>query len=128
MHCVVETVSFSKAAASAGMAEEEIVRLKVFLSENAEAGEPIVGTGGARKLRFAKPGRGKSGSYRVVTFYTGDDIPVFLMDVYAKGEKINLSARERAELKKELDSFAEEYRESVRDRVQEMKRMSEVAS
>ncbi len=127
MHCVAETHAFRRAASNAGMAEEEVVRLKNFLAENPDAGDLIKGTGGARKLRFAKPGRGKSGSYRVVTYYTADDIPVFLMDVYAKGEKINLSARERAELKKELETFAEEYREMISERVREM-RKSEIAS
>jgi hypothetical protein len=83
MHCVVETHSFRKAASDAGMSEEEVLRLKNLLSECPDSGDLIKGTGGARKLRFAKPGRGKSGSYRVVTYYCADDIPVFLMDVYA---------------------------------------------
>lgn len=128
MHCVVETDTFKAAASDSGMSEDDVVRLKIFLSENPDAGDLIVGTGGARKVRFARSGRGKSGGYRVVTYYTADDIPVFLMDVFAKGDKINLSARERNELKKELDAFAEEYRNSVRERVQEMKRKTEVAS
>lgn len=127
MHCVVETHHFRNSAAEAGMGDDEVLRLKVFLSENPDAGDLIPGTGGARKLRFARPGKGKSGGYRVVTFYTGEDIPVFLMDVYAKGEKINLSARERVELKKELESFVKEYRQGMSERVQEMRR-SEKAS
>lgn len=109
------------------MADDEVVRLKNYLAEKPDAGVLIQGTGGARKFRFAKPGKGKSGGYRVVTYYTADDIPVFLMDVYAKGEKINLSAKERAELKKELETFAEEYRTTMSERVREMKRV-EIAS
>lgn len=109
------------------MTEDEVMQLKNFLSERPDAGDLIVGTGGARKVRFAKSGKGKSGGYRVVTYYTAEDIPVFLMDVYAKGEKINLSQRERVELKKELESFADEYRAMVREKISEMRR-SEVAS
>ena len=105
------------------MTDEEVSRLKVALSQEPDAGDPIPGTGGARKFRVAKPGGGKSGGYRVVTFYTGTDIPVFLMDVYAKGEKINLSAAERVALKKELEAFAEEYREMVRERVLDMRKV-----
>lgn len=127
MHCVVETHVFRKAAADVDMSEDEVVRLKNFLAENPDAGDLIVGTGGARKVRFARPGKGKSGSYRIVTFYTAEDIPVFLMDVYAKGEKINLTAREKADLKKELETFAQEYRESMSERVRIMQR-SERAS
>jgi hypothetical protein len=122
MHVICETHEFSRAAAEAGMTAEEVARLIVFLSETPEAGDLIVGTGGARKLRFAPTGRGKRGGYRVVTYYCADDIPVFLMDVYAKGDKVNLSARERAELKKELELFAQEYRAMVRTQVLELKK------
>jgi hypothetical protein len=114
MHAVCETHEFQRAAADAGMTSDEVTRLALVLSENPDAGDLIVGTGGARKLRFAPSGRGKRGGYRVVTYFCADDIPVFLMDVYAKGDKINLSAAERAALKKELETFAREYRETMR--------------
>lgn len=109
------------------MTDDEVMRLKNLLADNPSAGELIVGTGGARKYRFAKPGRGKSAGYRVITYYAAEDIPVFLMDVYAKGEKVNLTQAERVELKKELETFAEEYRATIRNKVREMRR-SEVAS
>ncbi len=127
MHCVVETESFKQAAAASGMSEDEVTRLKNQLSAQPDSGDVIQGTGGARKLRVGKPGKGKSGGYRVVTFYSGEDIPVFLMDVYSKGDKINLSPRDRADLKKELEAFVDEYRESVRERVCDMK-VAKVAS
>jgi hypothetical protein len=127
MHAVCETHEFERAAAEAGMTPDEVARLTLILSETPDAGELLVGTGGARKLRFAKAGRGKSAGYRVVTYFCADDIPVFLMDVFAKGDKINLSARERAELKKELETFAREYRESMRDRVIELKAKGEAS-
>lgn len=53
------------------------------------------GTGGCRKLRIARPGQVKSGSYRVITFYTGPDWPVFLLTVFGKNEKANLTKAER---------------------------------
>jgi hypothetical protein len=123
MHTVCETHSFRGSANDAGMEPDELVRLKNFLSEHPDAGELIVGTGGARKLRFAPTGRGKRGGYRVVTYYCAEDIPVFLMDVYSKGDKINLSASERADVKKELELFADEYRASVRLKVMELKKL-----
>jgi hypothetical protein len=121
LHAVCETHTFRRSAAEAGMTSDEVAALTLFLSEHPQAGDLIVGTGGARKLRFAPTGRGKRGGYRVVTYYGGDDIPIFLMDVYAKGDKINLSAGERAELKKELELFAQEYRAMVRTRVIELR-------
>jgi hypothetical protein len=74
-----------------------------------------------------RPAAGSAPGYRVVTYFCADDIPVFIMDVYAKGDKINLSAAERAELKKELEMFAREYRETMRDRVTELKARGEVS-
>ncbi|MCX2699292.1 type II toxin-antitoxin system RelE/ParE family toxin [Ochrobactrum chromiisoli] len=106
------------------MTEDERLRLNNLLAESPMAGELIQGTGGARKLRFAKPGKGKSGSYRIITYYAAEDVPVFIMDVYAKGEKINLSAAEKAELKKILSSVAEDWRASVREKVKEMRTAS----
>ncbi len=72
------------------------------------------GTGGARKLRFAGRGKGKSGGYRVITFFSGSDIPVFLLNVFAKGEKVDLTPGERRELAGILSSLAETYRAGVR--------------
>lgn len=54
--------------------------------------------GGARKFRFARPGGGKSGGYRVVTAFCGPDTPVFLITVFAKGEKDNLTRSEAQQL------------------------------
>ena len=70
----------------------------------------IEGTGGARKVRFAGKGRGKSGGYRVITFYTGPDIPVFLLNVFAKNEKTDLTPKERHVLKTILANIVEAYR------------------
>jgi len=77
---------------------------------NPAAGDEIKGTGGARKVRFAGKGKGKSGGYRVITFYSGNDIPVFLLNVFAKNEKIDLSQAERNDLKMTLAALANTYR------------------
>lgn len=88
-----------------------------------EAGDIIKGTGGARKLRFGFRGKGKSGGVRVITYYGGDDIPVFLLDVYDKTVKINLTQAERNALKVELASMAEQYRETNQQKIRDLKRM-----
>jgi len=105
MHTVVETQAFSRAAAGAGMSEVEIENLTTYLASNPTAGDELKGTGGCRKIRVTARGKGKSGGYRVVTFYSGLDIPVFLLTAFSKGEKANLSKGERgalADLTKEL--------------------------
>ena len=73
------------------MSEDEIFALTGYLARHPTAGEVISGTGGCRKLRWAGRGKGKSGGYRTITFYSGMMMPVYLLTVFGKGEKANLS-------------------------------------
>ncbi|MFG1379663.1 type II toxin-antitoxin system RelE/ParE family toxin [Xanthobacter autotrophicus] len=95
MHSVIELSTFIRAAEDLGLTEAERTFIVDLIASNPEAGDPIVGTGGCRKLRVAGQGRGKSGGYRVITFFTGPIIPAFLITVYGKGRKANLTASER---------------------------------
>lgn len=99
MHTVVETPAYLASAKDEGVDEDERAEIVRFLSSDPTAGDLIVGTGGARKVRFAGRGHGKSGGYRVITFFAGDDIPVFLLDIYGKGNRANLTKAERNELR-----------------------------
>jgi hypothetical protein len=81
------------------------------------AGNLIQGSGGARKVRFAGRGKGKSGGYRVITFYSGARLPVFLLTVFGKAQKIDLTQAERNELRRELAGLVEDYRKGVRRHV-----------
>ncbi len=77
------------------MTEDDISEVVTIVSQDPHAGVVIKGTGGCRKLRIAGKGRGKSGGYRTITFFGGDELPVFLITVFSKGEKVNLSQKER---------------------------------
>ncbi len=109
MQTVIETADFLKDAKDAGLSEEERREIVDFIADNPLAGDEISGTGGARKVRFGAKGKGKSGGVRVITFYSGDAIPVFLLNVFAKGDKVNLTKAERNTLKKILGSVADAY-------------------
>jgi hypothetical protein len=113
LHVVVETPDYLRDAQQAGLTTEERMRIVARLSGDPSAGVEIPGTGGARKLRFAGRGKGKSGGYRVISFYAGQDIPVFLLNVFAKGEKVDLTQAERNELRRELAGLASDYRVGV---------------
>lgn len=114
MHGVIETHTFLKDAADAGMAEEERLAIVSSIAQDPNQGDLMAGTGGVRKVRFAGRGKGKSGGYRVVTYFAAVDVPVLLLAVINKSERANLSKAERNELKKELQGFAEDYRASTR--------------
>jgi hypothetical protein len=60
-------------------------------------GDLIPGTGGLRKVRIAVSGRGKRGGARVVYYFHDADMPVFLLALYAKNEKDDLTAAEKKE-------------------------------
>ena len=117
MHGVIETQTFLKDAADAGMAEEERLAIVSSIADDPNQGDLMVGTGGVRKVRFAGRGKGKSGGYRIVTYFAAADVPVLLLAVINKGERANLSKAERNDLKKELQGFANDYRASVRQAV-----------
>ena len=72
----------------------------------------MVGTGGCRKVQFKKPGTGKSGGYRVVTYYEGGEIPLILLTVFGKNERANLDRAERNELKALVARLDKELRNS----------------
>jgi hypothetical protein len=56
---------------------------------------------------------GKRGGYRTITFYSGASLPVFLITVFAKGERANLSKAECNALANITRSILSEYRGKV---------------
>ncbi|MDE2883059.1 MAG: type II toxin-antitoxin system RelE/ParE family toxin [Acidobacteriota bacterium] len=80
---------------------------------NMVAGNPRAGValgGGVRKARIPLSGRGKRGGARVVFLFAGEDIPVFLLTVFAKNEKADLSVAERDALIRAAEELAADYR------------------
>jgi len=100
MQTVIETNAYIAAAKAAGMTADEMAAVVEIVVANPEAGDVMPGCGGARKLRVAKPGKGKSGGYRVITFYATATVPVFLLTVFGKNQKANLTQAERNALAK----------------------------
>lgn len=110
MHVVVETAPFISAAKAAGLGRDDLERIVERCARHPDAGDVIPGSNGARKLRFAGRGKGKSGGYRVITFYSGAGLPVFLRTVFAKGERTDLSQAERNALAQLTKALVASYR------------------
>jgi len=100
MHTVVETPEYLSAAKNAKMTDAEREDAVDFLAANPEAGDIMPGTGGCRKVRIAKEGKGKRGGYRVITYYSSKDEPVFLLTVISKGKSANITEKQKKELRK----------------------------
>ena len=109
MQTVVETCAYLSDAEALGLSAAERAEIVTFLAMHPDAGDVIAGSGGARKLRFPGRSKGKSGGYRVITFYTGPACPVFLLNAFAKNERTNITKAECAALKKILSAIAAEY-------------------
>lgn len=93
LQTVVELDSFLRRA-KAIMSDAERESLVSFLAANPEAGISL--GGGLRKLRVPREGGGKSGGYRTIYVFGGTDLPLFLLTVFAKNEKANLTRAEQA--------------------------------
>jgi hypothetical protein len=76
-----------------------------YLAAHPKSGDLIEGTGGIRKLRWSRGGRGKSGGVRVIYYYHSDVMPLYLLTLFAKNEQDNLSKAERNALAKLVDSL-----------------------
>ncbi|MFY7960150.1 MAG: type II toxin-antitoxin system RelE/ParE family toxin [Elsteraceae bacterium] len=113
MQTVLFTSVFERHARRAGLSESELMQIVSMLAENPMAGDLIPGTGGARKVRVARVGQGKSGGYRTIHYFGGEDVPIFLLALIDKGERANLSMAERNELAIILPKIAQRYREAI---------------
>jgi len=90
---VVETPAYL-AAAKGVLSEAERLSVVDQLACDPACGDVIRGGNGIRKMRFAIGGRGKSGGVRVIYFYYNQDMPAYLLTVFAKNERANLNAAE----------------------------------
>src|SRR6204780_340393 len=109
MHAVVETVPYLAQIERLLDADEQAAIVDT-VSADPQGGVVIPGTGGVRKLRVAASGRGKRGGARVIYVFGGESLPVFLLAVFAKNEKSDLSRAERNDLVRATAELLRTYR------------------
>lgn len=74
------------------------------------------GSGGVRKVRVAGRGKGKSGGYRVMVAYVGEDAPAYLVALLSKDDRDNFTDRETAAMKVLTASIKRHWRERKNER------------
>lgn len=94
---VAETPEYIRLAEKL-LTEDERRDVLTYLAAHPKAGDLMEGTGGVRKLRWGRGGRGKSGGVRVIYYVHSDAMPLYLLTLFAKNERANLSKAERNEL------------------------------
>ena len=87
---VAQTAVFMRQA-SALWTEGERFEFVDFIARNPEAGDIIPATGGVRKVRWSRQGSGKRGGVRVIYFYHDPGMPLYLLMLYAKARRDDLS-------------------------------------
>jgi hypothetical protein len=94
---IVQTGVFIRKWSSLGLDDDDLIALEGEILKGPERHPVIRGTGGVRKIRFTRPGaaRGKSGAYRVCYAHFARPGMVFLLTVYGKSERENLTKAEQ---------------------------------
>jgi len=106
---VIETPQFLSQA-NAVWTEAEREEFVDFIARNPETGDVIPGSGGVRKVRWRRRGMGKRGGARVIYFYYNVTTPLYLLMVYAKAEREDLTV----DAKKAVSEFAVRIKRAAR--------------
>lgn len=94
----IETPTFTRMVTSL-LTDDEYGDLQNVLVEDPARGDLIKGGGGIRKLRHAIQGRGKSGGVRVIYYWVKDNHRIYMLVVYPKSKKDDLTDKETAVLR-----------------------------
>ncbi len=108
MQTVAETVTYLHRAEKLLTAAERMDVVS-YLAAHPKAGDLIEGTGGVRKLRWARAGMGKSGGVRVIYYVHSEAMPLYLLTLFAKNERANLSKADRNELAGMVDMLVDHW-------------------
>lgn len=82
------------------LSDKEQANIIDYLSAHPKSGEVLQGTGGIRKLRWGRSDQGKSGGVRIIYYYHNENMPLYILTLFGKGQKTNISKAERNELAK----------------------------
>jgi len=81
------------------LSKKEINDFIDYIAKYPTAGVLIQGTGGVRKLRWKRSDTGKRGGFCIIYYFHSSHMPLYLLTVFAKGDKSDLTSGEKHELK-----------------------------
>lgn len=87
------------------LSDESYAQLQWYLLGDPEAGDLVQTGGGIRKVRWTAAGKGKRGGTRVIYYLASARGELFMLDIYAKSEKEDLTADELKELRKVVEGW-----------------------
>ena len=96
---IFRTKTFENCVRALGATEEELQALETSIATDPDVGDVIRGLKGARKIRFAMAGKGKSGGGRAVYVVVRVRDAVYLLLAYAKSSQAEISNNQRKAIK-----------------------------
>jgi hypothetical protein len=102
MFSFIETRLFTKLVLEY-LSDDSYAELQGTLIRDPDAGQVIPGSGGVRKLRWAAPGRGKRGGYRIIYFVRREPGVIWLLTMYPKNVAENIPAHVLRQIRKEVE-------------------------
>jgi len=103
MLTVVETLLFQRQW-PLYWTEEQRGEFASFIAAHPTAGDVVPESGGIRKVRWSRPGSGKSGGVRVIYFTRSAEGEVVLLTLYAKTKTDNLTGPKLKEIRRALEN------------------------
>ena len=90
-----------------GLNDDDLITLQKILLKDPKIGDVIPGTGGIRKIRIPVDNIGKRSGGRVIYIDIEVKESIYLLDVYAKNEKTDLTEKEKKLLSKLVERLKE---------------------
>lgn len=106
---VAETSLFIRQAADV-WSDDEHAAFVVHIAANPEEGVVIPDTGGVRKVRWSRAGSGKRGGVRIIYFYHDMGMPLYLLMIYAKARREDLSPDQKRQVRSLVTALKQAHR------------------
>ena len=108
----IHTKSFDKQWKDLGCNDDDLSELQKSICDSSQKNPVMRGTGGVRKTRHSFGNRGKSGGVRVIYCDFPEHGVVYLLDVYPKSEKDDITEDERKLLKQLMNMININWRKT----------------
>lgn len=103
---LIETPLFTRRIVEL-MSDDEYKALQEALVNRPNMGLVIQGTSGLRKVRWKQEGRGKSGGVRVIYYWMTADEHLYMLYVYPKNERDDLTPDQKAALRQIVERWSD---------------------
>jgi len=100
----IETKWFTKQVSKL-LSDDEYSLMQWRLIQIPDIGDVIPGGGGIRKFRFAAKSKGKRGGARVIYYLAASRDQIYMLDIYSKDEKSDITLPRLRELKQLVEAW-----------------------